>query len=147
MTIWKPCISVSEQAMAVPSAVNMTEISTMKPNAIGMPARLVGRKPGDHADHDHDHALKDGCGRAAQRAADHEQQARCGRYQHFFQEAELAVEHQLDAGKDRGEEDRHADHAGREELDVVALPRFAKIGTEAKAETRADRAAAGRAKR
>ena len=69
-----------------------------------------------------------------QRAADHDRDARHGSHQGFLQEAELAVPDELDAGEDGCEQDGHADHAGREELDVVALAGFLEDRTETEAQ-------------
>ena len=55
----------------------------------GEPA--VRAEAGDQADDEDEHALNDGDGGAAERAADHDLDARHRRDQRFFQEAELAI--------------------------------------------------------
>ena len=47
----------------------------------------------------------------------------------------MAVPKQADSGEDRREEHRHSDHAGRDELQVAAIPGLLKDGAEAEAES------------
>ena len=61
-------------------------------------------------------------------------QPRHRRDERFLQEAELPIPEQPDAGEDRREQHRHADHAGRDELQVAALPGLLEDGPEAEAE-------------
>ena len=58
-------------------------------------------------------------------------QTRDGGDEGFFEEAELAVPDHFDAGEDRGKQNRHADDAGGEELDVVAAAGFLVDGAKA----------------
>ena len=60
----------------------------------------------------------------AERAAGHDLQPRHRRDQRFLEKAELAIPQQADAGEDRREQHRHADHARRDELQIAALPRL-----------------------
>ena len=60
--------------------------------------------------------------------------ARHRRDQRLLQEAELAVPQQADAGEDRGEQHRHPDDAGRDELEVAALAGLLEDGPEAEAQ-------------
>ena len=84
---------------------------------------------------------------AAQGAADHDLQARHRRHQRLFEKAELAVPEQAKPGKDRREQHRHADHAGRNELKVVAVAGAFEDRPQTEARAPADTASAGRATR
>ena len=107
--------------MAMPSAANRTAISTMKPRATGTVARCAGRKPATMQTMITSRPWMHGDRRAAQRPADHDLQARHRRDQRLLQKAELAIPEQAEAGEDRREQHRHADHAGRDELQVAAV--------------------------
>ncbi len=78
----------------------------------GQGGEIAGAEAGGVADQYDDQALRECDGGAAAGAADHDRDARHGRDQGFFQEAELAVPDQFDAGEDGREQDGHADHAG-----------------------------------
>ena len=88
----------------------------------------------EHADDRDDEALHDRRRGAAERAADHDRDARHWRDQRLLQKPELPVPDQLDAGEDPREQHRHRDDAGRQKLDVVALARLLEYGTEPEAE-------------
>ncbi len=75
----------------------------------------------------HDHALYGGGGRGAHRSPDHNVGARHGRHERFFQKSELAVPDDLQAGEDGGEDDAHADDAGREIIKIVAAASAERI--------------------
>ena len=76
MTSWNPCMSSRSEPIAVPSAQNTTAISSMKRNASGTRGQAVRPEPGDRADDQHQRALEHGDGRAAERPADHDLDAR-----------------------------------------------------------------------
>ncbi len=66
-------------------------------------------------------ALNHGHRRAAQRAADHDLQARYRCNERLFEKAELAIPQEAEAGEDGREQHRHADYAGGDELQIVAI--------------------------
>ena len=135
MTSWKPWKSGSTEAEAVPTAVNRRgqNHEARRPEE-AMAARDV-RKPSDQADaRTTSIPCMHGDGGAAEGAADHDQDARHRGDQRFFQETELAVPDHLMPEKMDGEQDRHGDHAGRQELDVVALPGALEDRSEAESE-------------
>ena len=88
-------------------------------------------KPSEnHRQDKNDDPLQRRNGRAAERPADHDIQARYRRHQGLFQKSKLPVPNELDAGKDRGENDAHADNARREEIKIIPLPCFRKNRTK-----------------
>src|SRR3954470_20032061 len=95
---------------------------------------MHGPKAGDQADHENQRALNDGDGRAAHGPSDHYFNAGYRSDQRLFQKAELAVPQHCDPGKDRGEQDRHADHAWRHKLQVASVAGFLKHRTQAETE-------------
>lgn len=89
---------------------------------------------GDEADHKHDHALHDGDRGAAERAADHDVEARDRGDECFLEEPELPVPDDFHAREDAGKENAHGDDTRREELQVVASPRLLVDGPKPEAE-------------
>ena len=107
MISWKPCMFCSVDPIAVPSAANTIAMSAMNSNASGSAESVRGPEAGDQADDQHQQALDHRDRRAAERAADHDLQARHRRDERLLQEAELPVPEQADAGEDRREQHRH----------------------------------------
>ena len=75
-------------------------ISTMKTKRQRNGSELCGAEAGDQADDRGRAALNDGDGGAAERAADHDLDARDRGDQRLLEEAELAVPEHADAGED-----------------------------------------------
>ena len=97
----------------------------MNRNASGNIARVRRPKTGDQTDHEDQRALNHRDSGSAERSADHDFNARHGRDQRFFEEAELAVPKHGDPGEDRGKKNGHADHArARQIADSCRCPAF-----------------------
>ena len=95
---------------------------------------VLWAKSGDEADDEDECALNDGDGCAAERASEHDLNARHRSDERLFQEAELAVPQHGDAGEDGAEEDGHPDDAGGHELQVASFTGLLKDGAEAEAQ-------------
>ena len=110
-------------------------ISAMNSNASGTPPSAVRPEAGDQADDEHQQ-----CPECIAIVAPPSVrptmivQPRHRRDERLLQEAELPVPEQADAGEDRREQDRHPDDAGRDELQVAALPGFLEDRAQAEPE-------------
>ena len=91
---------------------------------------LKSNPPENRDEDEHQQSLHGGDGGAAERAADHDVQAVYGRDERLFKETELTVPDDLDAGKDGGEDDAHANDARREELEIISFPCFREHRSE-----------------
>ena len=93
-----------------------------------------GAESRDEGHEEDQRALQHGDRGAAERAADHDRQARHRRDQSLFEKPKLAVPQHGDPGEHGGKEHRHPDHAGRHELEVAAFAGALKHRAEAEPE-------------
>src|SRR5579872_3445816 len=97
--------------------------------------REVRPESEDQRQQKNDDSLNRGHRRAAERAAEHDGEARHRSDEHLLEESELPVPNDLHAGKDGGEQDAHGHDAGGEKLKVVAAAGAPVDGAEAEAQS------------
>ena len=111
------------------------------------PRACTGRKPAIRQTTITSSPWSTGNRRSAQRAADHDLQARDRRDKRLLQKSELPIPQKPSPEKMDENKHRHADYARRHKLQIIAIAGALEIPAQGRSPAPADTAAAGRATR